>query len=66
MRRKRLVIVICRALDAYGFADFKWCTKRMRALTSVYAWDDPKRMKFGTPTEVIIFTYIDCLLLFVN
>ena len=48
---------ICRGLDAYGFADFKRCTERMRALTSVYAWSDPRRMKFGTPTEVMISNF---------
>jgi hypothetical protein len=43
---------MCRALDAYGFADLSRCTQRMRALTSVYAWDDERRFKFGTPAEV--------------
>ena len=43
---------MCRGLDAYGFSDFKRCTERMRALTSVYDWMDPRRFKFGTPKEV--------------
>ena len=43
---------MCRGLDAYGFSDFKRCTERMRALTSVYDWNDKRRFKFGTPTEV--------------
>ena len=42
---------LCRGLDAYGFADFKRMTERMRALTSVYALDDVRRFNFGTPKE---------------
>jgi hypothetical protein len=45
---------LCRGLDAYGFADFKRCTERMRALTSGYNMKDkdPRRFGFGTPKEV--------------
>ena len=42
----------CRGLDAYGFSDFKRCTERMRALTSSYAFNDPRRFNFGTPSQV--------------
>jgi hypothetical protein len=41
----------CRGLDAYGFADLKRCTERMRALTSTYAVNDPRRFNFGTPDQ---------------
>jgi hypothetical protein len=43
---------ICRGLDTYGFADFKRFINRMRALTSAYHKDDPRKFKFGTPNEV--------------
>jgi hypothetical protein len=43
---------ICRGLDAYGFADFKRFINRMRALTSAYNKDDPRRFNFGTPNQV--------------
>jgi hypothetical protein len=33
---------MCRALDAYGFADFKRFIARMRALKSVYEISDPR------------------------
>ena len=39
-------------VSGFGFADFKRCTERHRALTSRYQPDDPRKFSFGTPAEV--------------
>jgi hypothetical protein len=43
---------LCRALDSFGFADLMRCVNTHVALTSVYAVDDVRRFKMGTPAEV--------------
>ena len=43
---------MCRALDSHGFADLEAAILAYSSFTSVYAVDDPRRFKLGTPDEV--------------
>ena len=43
---------MCRALDSHGFADLKAAVFAYSSVTSVYAVDDPRRFKLGTPDEL--------------
>ena len=43
---------MCRALDSHGFADLKAAVFAYSSFTSVYAVDDPRRFKLGTPNEL--------------
>jgi hypothetical protein len=42
-----------RALDSHGYADLKAAVLAYSSFTSVYAVDDPRRFKLGTPDEVL-------------
>ena len=44
---------LCRALDAFGFADLNAAYLYFAAVSSVYSWNDPRRFKTGTPAEVL-------------
>ena len=43
---------LCRALDAYGFADLENALTHNCAISSVYPVGDPRRFGLGTPKEV--------------
>ena len=43
---------MCRALDSQGVADLMAAIFAYSSFTSVYAVDDPRRFKLGTPDEV--------------
>jgi hypothetical protein len=42
-----------RALDSHGYADLKAAVLAYSSFNSVYAVDDPRRFKLGTPGEVL-------------